>query len=200
MKEMFIKGGPLMYAILGFSILGLTVVINRLLYFFQTEKGDYQKLREQLKEYVKKNDINGAKALCSVNNNSVSKVLTVILENYKLSRGLLEEKIKEVALEQISILERFMWLLKMTGTISPLLGLLGTVTGMIKAFNVIAAKGVGNPEMLAGGIAEALITTAAGLFVAIPAVVLYHYFDKKIANVVNEMEKVSVEFLNILGR
>ncbi len=200
MKEIFLKGGPLMYVILVFSIMGLAIIIEKLIYFFSTEKGDHQKLRVQLKEYVNKKDINGAKAVCSLSRNSVSRVLAVILDNANQTRKVLEEKVKEVVLEQVTLLERFMWILKITATVTPLVGLLGTVMGMIKAFNVIAAQGVGNPEMLAGGISMALITTAAGLSVAIPAFVLYHYFDKKIDNTISEMEKASVEFLNILGR
>ena len=199
MKEIFLKGGPLMYVILIFSIMGLTVIIEKLIYFFSTEKGDYQKLRSQLKGFVNKNDISGAKAVCSLSRNSVSMVLAVILDNTKAERKVLEEKVKEVVLEQVTLLERFMWILKITATVTPLVGLLGTVMGMIKAFNVKAAQGVGNPEMLAGGISMALITTAAGLSVAIPAFVFYHYFDKKIDNIISEMEKASVEFLNILG-
>ena len=200
MKEIFLKGGPLMYVILVFSIMGLAIIIEKLIYFFSTEKGDHQKLRVQLKEYVNKKDINGAKAVCSLSRNSVSRVLAVILDNANQTRKVLEETVKEVVLEQVTLLERFMWIVKITATVTPLVGLLGTVMGMIKAFNVIAAQGVGNPEMLAGGISMALITTAAGLSVAIPAFVLYHYFDKKIDNTISEMEKASVEFLNILGR
>ncbi len=200
MKEILLKGGPLVFLIFGFSILGLTVVVERMIYFFKVEKGDYKKLKDQLKGYVQKRDYNGAKAVCSLNSNSVSKIIQVILDNIKADRKSLDEKIKEVALEQISVLERYMWILKITANVTPLIGLLGTVTGMIKAFNVIASQGVGNPEMLAGGISEALITTAAGLAVAIPAVVLYNFFEKKIDYIINEMEKTSVEFLNILGR
>ncbi len=200
MKEIFLKGGPLVYVIFIFSVLGLTVIIERMYYFFKTEKGDYKKLKNQLKGFVEKNDISGAKAICSLNSNSVSRIIQVILDNIKADRKALDEKIKEVALEQISTLERFMWILKITASVTPLIGLLGTVMGMIKAFNVIAAQGVGNPEMLAGGISEALITTAAGLSVAIPAIVLYNYFEKKVDYIINEMEKASVEFLNILGR
>ncbi|MBU1076035.1 MAG: MotA/TolQ/ExbB proton channel family protein [Spirochaetes bacterium] len=200
MKELFIKGGPLVYVIFFFSILGLAVVIERFYYFFKTEKGDNKNLKDQIKAYIKNNDINGAKAVCSMNKSSVSKVIQIILDNIKASRTSLEEKIKEVALEQISKLERYMWILKTTGHVTPLLGLLGTVTGMMKTFNVIAARSIGNPEMLAGGISEALITTATGLSVAIPAVVLFNYFEKKIDNTIHEMEQASVEFLNILGR
>jgi len=200
MKDLFVKGGPLMYFILIFSILGLAVIIQKIIFFIKVEKGDHQKLKEQIKTFLQKNDINGAKAICSLNQNSVAKVLTVILENIKSNRKNLEEKLKEVILERISVLEKFMWILKITTSVSPLLGLLGTVMGMIKTFNVIAAQGVGNPELLAGGISEALLTTAAGLSVAIPALVFYNYFNKKIDIIIGEMEKTSVEFLNILTK
>ena len=112
MIEILSKGGPIVYVILCFSILGLTVIIERFFYFFKTEKGDYKRLRERIKELVEKNDISGAKAVCSLSKNSVSKVLQVILDNIKTGRKSLEEKIKEVALEQMSVLERFMWILK----------------------------------------------------------------------------------------
>lgn len=198
MKEILFEGGTLVYIIIFFSILGLAVVIERLIYFFYIEKGDYEELKKEVFDCLKKDDIPGAQRVCEMYDNSVSRVLNAILENPKLERKILEEKVKEVALSQIPILERFVWLLGITANVSPLLGLLGTVTGMIKAFNVIAIEGVGKPEMLASGISEALITTAAGLTVAIPAMILNNYINKKIDNIINEMEKASVETINIL--
>ncbi len=199
MKEIFISGGPLMYVILLFSIVGLTVIIERFIYFIFIEQGSYDKIKSEIKIYVERKDINGAKAVCSRYNTSVSRVIMVILENIGDERDLLEEKIREVVLDEIPIMEKFMWLLGMAAHVTPLVGLLGTVTGMIKAFNVIAVQGVGKPEMLATGISEALITTASGLTVAIPAVIFYNYFNKKIDKKINEMEKAAVEFLNVLG-
>ncbi|RMF86179.1 MAG: MotA/TolQ/ExbB proton channel family protein, partial [Nitrospinota bacterium] len=84
--------------------------------------------------------------------------------------------------------------------IAPLLGLLGTVTGMIKAFRVVSVQGVGHPSALAGGIAEALLTTAAGLIVAIPTIVFYYYFSRKADMLIIEMEKNALRMLNILKR
>lgn len=200
MLALFEKGGILMYFILISSIMGLTVVIERFIYFFMYEKGDYETLKNEILDYIKDNDLEGAKEVLAEKKHSVARVLETIIEDAGENREILEEKVREVALAQIPSLEKFMWLLGMTAHVTPLLGLLGTVTGMIKAFNVIATHGVGNPEMLATGISEALITTAAGLSVAIPATVLHNYLNKKIDGIINEMEKASVEFLNILGK
>jgi len=203
MKEMIAQGGTLMYFIIALSVVGLAVILERLYYFFTVERGDNEKLKDQLLEFINRGDIKGAKTICLSHDNSVAKVLEGILESYDKSRAnrqKLEEKVREIALSQIPSLERFMWLLGITAHVSPLLGLFGTVTGMITAFNVIASKGVGDPKMLAGGISQALITTAAGLAVAIPALIMYNYFNKKIDSIINEMEKAATEFLNELDK
>ena len=108
----------------------------------------------------------------------------------------LEEKGKEKAIEQIKALERNMWLLSLAANASPLLGLLGTVTGMITAFNSIALNGTGDAGVLAKGISEALYTTAGGLIVAIPCMIFYNYFNKKIDLIVSDIEKTCTELLN----
>ncbi len=203
MKDLMTQGGIIMYFIMGLSVVGAAVVLERLYYFFTVEKGDSEKLKDQLLEFIDRGDIKGAKTICLSYDNSVAKVLEGILESYERCRGdrqKLEEKVREVALAQIPNLERFMWLLGMTAHVSPLLGLFGTVTGMIIAFNEIATKGVGDPKLLATGISQALITTAAGLAVAIPALIIYNYFNKKIDSIINEMERASTEFLNELDK
>lgn len=208
MLEIIKQGGLLVYIILAFSIIGLAVIIERAIYFliiekkhyFMTNTTNYKKMKEEVSECLKRNDMEEAKEICNSYDNSVARIIGTIIENRESDKELLEEKIREVALDQIPVLEKFMWLLATTAHITPLVGLLGTVTGMIKAFNVIAIEGVGKPEMLAEGISQALITTAAGLTVAIPALVCYNYLNKKIDLVINEMEKASVEFMDILGR
>lgn len=203
MKEIISQGGPLMYFIIALSVIGLAVVLERLYYFFTVERGDNEKLKYELLELIRHGDINSAKKICVSYDNSVAKVLERILDSYDPvngDRNKLEEKVREVALSQIPALERFMWLLGITAQVSPLLGLLGTVTGMIKAFNAIASKGVGDPQVLAGGISEALITTVAGLVVAIPAFIMYNFFNNKIDKTVNEMERAASEFLNELDK
>lgn len=180
MKELFIKGGILMYPLLILSIIGLTVSFERIIYFFTIEKCDYEKLKNELVKLIKKDDIEGAITLCGKYENSVARVLEAVIKSYaeEEERIMMEERVREIALGQIPVLERFMWILGLTGSISPLVGLLGTVIGMIQAFNNIASQGFGRPELLAGGIYTALITTATGLTIAIPAVIIYNYLIK----------------------
>ncbi|OQY10451.1 MAG: hypothetical protein B6I28_01060, partial [Fusobacteriia bacterium 4572_132] len=157
MLEIINQGGVLVYVILLFSIIGLAVVIERVIYFFIIEKKyffmsnkkNYEKMKEEIIESIEKEDIEKAKEICLTYDNSVSRIINIILENKTADKELLEEKVREIALDQIPILEKFMWLLATTAHTTPLVGLLGTVTGMIKAFNVIAIQGVGKPEMLA---------------------------------------------------
>jgi biopolymer transport protein ExbB len=94
------------------------------------------------------------------------------------------------------VLEKKMWILSLVAHTTPLLGLLGTVLGMIKAFQAVALHGTGDASVLATGISQALITTAGGLFVAIPALVVYNYFNRKIDEIINDMEKGSTEVIN----
>ncbi|EHO22258.1 hypothetical protein HMPREF9466_00101 [Fusobacterium necrophorum subsp. funduliforme 1_1_36S] len=118
----------------------------------------------------------------------------------KKSLEALEEKGKEVAIQQLRHLERNMWLISVAAHVAPLVGLLGTVTGMIKAFQAVALYGTGDPAVLAKGISEALYTTAGGLFVAIPAMILYNYYNKKIDTIISDMEQSSTELLNYFRR
>jgi len=204
MIEIFKSGGMLMYGILLLSILGTTVIIERFVYFLKNEKGIKDKLKEQLEEAIISKDKELAISLCDSENSSSLKVLKeLILEHdfdEKVDIEYLEEKARERALIEIPKLENHMWLLGVVAHVTPLVGLLGTVSGMIAAFRVIAVVGSGKPEMLADGISQALITTAAGLTVAIPALILYNYYNKKIDHVVNEIEKTTVEFINSLRK
>ncbi|MGM0507718.1 MAG: MotA/TolQ/ExbB proton channel family protein [Fusobacteriota bacterium] len=200
MLEIISAGGFLVYIIILFSILGLGVVIERVIYFSWVETGNYDGLKEEVKDLIAVNDFESAEIVCQNHDSSVSKIIETVISNRNRKKEVLDDKIKEVALDQIPVLEKFMWILSTTAHVTPLIGLLGTVTGMIKAFNVIAIQGVGKPEMLAEGISQALITTAAGLTVAIPALVCYNFLNKKIDSIINEMEKSSVEFLDLLGR
>jgi biopolymer transport protein ExbB len=201
MKELFLKGGIVMYPLLILSIVGLAVIFERLIYFFTVEKCDYEKLKDELVGFIKREDINGAIAACGRYNNSVSKALEAVIKSYADEENpeIMEERVRETALSQIPALERFMWVLGMTVNVAPLLGLLGTVIGMIKALAAISVQGV-TKESVAGSISEALINTAMGLMIAIPATIIYSYLNKKIDLILNEIEKTSVEFINALGR
>ncbi len=114
------------------------------------------------------------------------------------SREVMKESIEETGRHVAHSLERYLTTLGTIASITPLLGLLGTVVGMIKVFNAILHEGVGDPGVLAGGISEALITTAAGLSVAIPTLIFYRYFRAKVDALVIEMEQESIKLVEII--
>lgn len=204
MLEIFRSGGPLMYVILLLAILGLAVVFDRLYYLMTKESENVEAIKEELIKAIKEDDIKGAIELCGTHKSSASKVLKGVLKEVyyddEAEVSLLEEKAREIALEELPKLEKNMWLLSMAAQLSPLVGLLGTVTGMIMSFNIISQSGTGDPKALAGGIAQALITTAAGLIVAVPSVFSYNFLNKKIDNVLNSIEKSSVELINVIRK
>lgn len=193
-------GGILMYAILFMGIIGLYAILERFFYFMLRERNNFTKLPSEVKLLLNKEEIKEAIVFLNTNKSSTSNVLKEILvygyKENKESLSSLEEKGKEKAIEQIKSLERNMWLISMAAHTSPLLGLLGTVTGMIKAFQSIAAYGTGDAGVLAKGISEALYTTAGGLIVAIPCMILYNYFNKKIDLIISDIEKTCTELLN----
>ena len=204
MLEIFRSGGPLMYVILLLAILGLAVVFDRLFYLMTKESENVEAIKEELIKAIKEDNIKGAIELCGTHKSSASKVLKGVLKEVyyddEVEVSLLEEKAREIALEELPKLEKNMWLLSMAAQLSPLVGLLGTVTGMIMSFNIISQSGTGDPKALAGGIAQALITTAAGLIVAVPSVFSYNFLNKKIDNVLNSIEKSSVELINVIRK
>ena len=200
MLEIFKSGGPLMYVILLLAILGLAVVLDRLFYLIIKESKDMESMKEEIIKLVKEDKVKEAIEICGTHKSSASKVLKGILKEVyyddEAEISLLEEKAREIALEELPKIEKNMWLLSMAAQLSPLVGLLGTVTGMIIAFKVISETGTGDPKALASGIAQALITTAGGLSVAMPTSVFLNYFTKKSDELITQMEKITVEFLN----
>ena len=125
-----------------------------------------------------------------------------MIEERDVTKEEIQESIEEAGLLEIPQLQRNLPVIGTLAVISPLLGLLGTVTGMIRAFTTIALEGTGDPQQLAGGISEALLTTAAGLTIAIPCLIAYNYFDSRVNNYVLEIQQVSTEMVNslLLGR
>lgn len=198
------NGGMLMYVIMGMSVVGLAVAIEKFIYFKTNEKIKFAKIRPELKKAFEKKDMKEALDFLDKNKSSTSKAIKEILSFWLRTKTdnltTLEEKSREVGLAQLAVLEKKMWILSMVAHTTPLLGLLGTVLGMIKAFQAVAIHGTGDASVLATGISQALITTAGGLFVAIPALIFYNYFNKKIDEVINDMEKGSTEVINYFRR
>ncbi len=128
----------------------------------------------------------------------LGRILAAGLINMHHEREVMKEAIEETGRQVVLELERFLNTLGTIASITPLLGLLGTVIGMIKVFTAITAHGVGNPTILAGGISEALITTAAGLSVAIPSLMFYRYFRGKVDNLVLNMEEEALKMVEVI--
>lgn len=194
------NGGILMYVILIMSIIGIYAIIERFIYFSRNEKNNRSFLTKDIKEQLDKGNIKDLIIMLNKEKSSVSKVLKEILyELYKSSNSStqkLEEKGKEKAMLQLVNLEKNMWLISLAAHLTPLIGLLGTVTGMIKAFQAVSIYGTGDASILAKGISEALFTTAGGLFVAIPALIFYNYFNKKIEKIISDIEITTTELIN----
>ena len=188
MYQFLSKGGPLMIPIIGGFILGLAIIIERFinLRYYRIVNSE---LFLKVKEYISEGKFDLALTFVKKNANSVVKpVLVEVIENRDLPEEDLKELIETVGKKSAKMLEKNLATLSTIVSIEPLLGLLGTVTGMIKVFAVISAKGLGHADLLAKGISEALITTAAGLSIAIPFLIFYNIFNEKVENIIIELE------------
>ena len=200
MYKYFVEGGMMMWLLGALSILGLGTILERTAYFFKNErdlKGDF---KDQIITLVREGKEDEAIEFCEKTNNSVSRTVKSILLAYKYENDMYESKeklMKEKALEQIENLEKRLSILGIVSFISPMAGLLGTVLGMIKSFKAIALEGAGDPNVVANGISEALVTTAAGLLIAIPAIIAYNFFNRKVDKIMMQIEKTSTALINI---
>ena len=199
MLEIFQKGGPLMYPILFCSVLALAIFLERLWTFYCFRRGAADLVRE-VGSLLGDQRLAEATAACQRGDTPLGRVLMAALRAAGRPRTQIKEVTEEAGRRETAPLERYLGLLGTIASLSPLLGLLGTVLGMIQAFNVIATQGVGTPATLGGGISQALITTAAGLAVAIPTILLHKYLSSRLDRLTLEMEAWSLQIVDLLGR
>jgi biopolymer transport protein ExbB len=196
------KGGPIMYLIALTSVIGFAVVIERLYHLYRA-RIDTKKFMEGISGALKRNRVIEAIEMCDQTPGPIASILKAGILKHDRSKQEIKESIEEAGLHEIPRLEKNLAILATVSNIAPLLGLLGTVTGMVKAFQVVQQKaGALNPVSpgdLAGGIWEALLTTVFGLMVAIPAIVVYNYLVTKVDSFVLEMERSATELLNLLS-
>jgi len=197
MYDFFLKGGPLMWPILLCSIVSFTIVLERFYYLYR-ERTKIPNIFSRVKSLLKEERVDEALKLCEGTSGPIAHILAIGIH---LRRRGLEEKeriITRAGSRIVRQLEKNLRGLAIIGNITPLLGLLGTVTGMIKAFIKIQELGGRvDASVLAGGIWEALITTAAGLSVAIPTLVAYHYFEGRVDNIGARMKDEAADLLEI---
>ena len=204
MLRYLVDGGIFMWVILLASISGLAVIIEKMYTFLSKEKKLSENEKNQLYKALRTGNREEILKLCKDKTDSVSKSVTKIVSNMDINfdeldtshRQVIEGIISESILEQTTELEKGMSLLGTVVNAAPQLGLLGTVTGMIAAFSALTRNGTSTAKIVAGGISEALYTTAFGLIVAIPALVFYNYFNRRIDVIVAEMERAALQFLS----
>lgn len=197
MFELLKAGGILMVPIVICSILALAIILERFWTLRPSRVAPPQTINE-LWRWIKKKELNGRKLKALQSSSPLGRVLAGGLMNAKHGREIMKESIEHEASQVIHDLERFLNPLGTVATITPLLGLLGTVIGMIKVFAEIQLAGVGNAGNLAGGISEALITTAAGLSVAIPALICHRYFIRRVDELVVGMEQEAIKLVEVV--
>lgn len=197
MLELFLAGGWIMWPILACSIAALTIVVER---FWTLRRSAVLPpgLGQEVRDWARTARVEPQHIEILRRNSPLGELLAEALANRWRPRELIKERVEDVGRHITHRLERFLNTLGTIAAISPLLGLLGTVIGMIRLFLAILASGVGDATRLAGGIGEALISTAAGLLVAIPALMFYRYFRGLVAEYVVEMEKQAIALIDAL--
>jgi biopolymer transport protein ExbB len=196
MFDLLYRGGWIMYPILICSIVAGAVAIERVLYYLRTGK-PYSKFLADLKSYLKADDIKGAIGFALKSSTAIGEITGAYLKYYKSRKEKREEILYQLGSEEVKKLESRLPVLSAIAHLAPLMGLLGTVIGMIKCFQEIhSIGGQADVTRLAGGIWEALLTTAFGLLVAIPVTALHHYFENIVGKRSDEMQHVITE-LNI---
>lgn len=199
MWEIILAGGPVMWPILICSV-GAAAIICERLWTLQRERVLPRDLTERVWKLVETRTLTDQHIEALERNSPLGRVLAAGLANRQRGREIMKEVIEDTGRHVVHELERFLNTLGTIAAVSPLLGLLGTVTGIIRAFEAITTQGVGDARVLSGGIGEALITTAAGLMVAIPALIGYRYLHGAVGGLVVEMEKEAIKLVQAFDR
>jgi len=195
--EFIQQGGIVMYILLAASVLSLTIIFERA---WSLRRSVVIPLVEVkfVEKAVREGDVKKAMQSCQSNNTAMSRVLWVALSNRGVRRSVMKEILEETGRQEVAHMDRFIGVLGLIAAIAPLLGLLGTVIGMIEVFQQISLVGVGKADVLAGGISKALNTTAFGLSVAIPSLVAYRFYESRVDSFVLEIEQHAMRFVELL--
>jgi biopolymer transport protein ExbB len=201
MLDLVVKGGPVMYPIILCSIVALAIVIERV-YHLHRAKIDTRKFMDEIANVLRRNKIMEAIEICDKTPGPIAHILKAGILKHDRPKHEIKEAIEEAGLYEVPRMEKNLTALATIAHISPLLGLLGTVVGMVGCFQIIQQKSTSlnpaSPGDLAGGIWQALITTVAGLAVAIPVYVAYNYLVSRVNHLVLDMERSATDLVNIL--
>ncbi len=199
MLEIIKAGGWVMFPIIVCSVMAVAIILERL-WTLQEKRVLPRDLTREVWEWVSSNKLNHEHLQKLQYSSPLGGILAVGLTNRHRNREIMKERIEDTGRHVVHELEKHLNSLGTIAAITPLLGLLGTVVGMVNVFEAITSQGVGNPAILAGGISEALITTAAGLVVAIPSLIGYRYLRGRVDELVVRMEKEAITFVEALHR
>jgi len=186
MLYLFQKGGPVMYPLLACSIIAMTVVIERAVFWIQSDRSRNQTLVDEVLELCRVGNWEMVRIRVAGSKDYLIRILVIGILHREFS---MTKAMESAAADEIRKMRHFMGVLDTMITIAPLLGFLGTVTGIIYSFESLGLQVIEHPETVAIGIAQALITTAAGLLIAIPAVFLYNYYNSRIEDAALSIEK-----------
>jgi len=195
--ELIKAGGLLMWPILVCSVISLAIIIERF-WSLQQKRIAPKHLVTQVWQWAKVGHLDNRRIQNLRISSPLGRILAAGLVNRAHEREVMKESIEEIGRQVAHSLDRFLNTLGTIASITPLLGLLGTVIGMIKVFAVITTHGVGDASILAGGISEALLTTAAGLSVAIPTLMFHRYFRGKVNDLVMTMEQEALKMVEVM--
>ncbi len=189
------SGGIFMFPIILCAVIATFIIIERIIFYHSIKKSD-KKLLAELYDYITEKNYDGAIAFCKACDTPLSRVLSRAIECRTYDYDTLKETVTNEATSEIRVLEHLLTALGTIANISTLLGLLGTVTGNIQAFGILGGgETMGNPAVLAGAISEALVTTAAGLIVSIPALIFHNYFVSQVNHFLCQIESESSELV-----
>ncbi|MDP8267551.1 MAG: MotA/TolQ/ExbB proton channel family protein [Candidatus Tenebribacter davisii] len=194
MFEFLQKGGYLMIPIAICSVLSLAVIIEKLINL-RSKKIIVPEVKSVVNSLTSEDDINLALIVCDQHKGVLSNLMKMVLQHKGTTYLAVRDELSDSGRQEVRVLDKGLIILETIAAVTPILGLLGTVVGMIKVFNVISVQGVGEASALSGGISEALITTAAGLTVGIPALIFYNYFSKKTEDIILDIENISNNLL-----
>ena len=186
MLEIFLNGGPVMYPLLACSIIVLTVIIERIFFWINLNKNRNQTLLNEVLELCRQGDWEDVKEKTIGSKDYIIEILIIGILHREFS---MIKAMESAAAEEIKLMRRYMNVLDTMITVAPLLGIFGTVIGIILSFEVLGSSGIENPEAVTAGIAQALITTATGLGIAILTVFPYNYFNSRVENAAISIEK-----------
>ncbi len=196
--EFFLKGGRFMWGLLFLSMVGVAVIIERAITLHKA-RADVRKLMERVVGALKKGSLEEAIDICAGTRGPIPQILHAGLRQAKKGTVAVEKAIETAGIVEMSFLERGLIILATVANVAPLLGFLGTVSGMIAAFEAIAQAEQVSAKLVASGISEALITTMSGLTVAIPVQIAHNLFVQRIDNFVVEMEDSAAELVDTLA-